>query len=117
LTNQERKIAYDMWVGGATWAQIADKLGYSVRTVEQDMLASMRRRPRNVNCVYPNLRRVIENEYGGIVLAFANTLGIPQSTVYGVLTGAIPPGQNLIAAVVRGTGLTEEEAFYREESP
>ena len=115
MTNQERKIAYDMWVDGASWEQIADKLGYSARTVEQDMLASLRRKPRTVNCIYPNLRRVITDEYGGVVLAFANTLGAPQSTVYSVLTGAVPPGKNLVDAIERCTGLTEEEAFARED--
>lgn len=114
MTKHERLKAFEMRLDGSNWSEIARELGYSSTNVKQDLLGCVMTKPRQVTCVYPAIRRIITEEYGGSVSAFADACGISYGTMYYTLSGKrfVPPErQEIISAVI---GIPPVEAFERE---
>lgn len=116
MTKQERMKAFEMRLDGSSWLEIADVLGYTATTVQCDLRSCLSAAPRQVNCVYPALRRVITERYGGSVRTFASACGLSTNSLYAVLPGRSRPSVNMINAILKETGLCYEEAFRTEES-
>ena len=115
MTRQERLKAFEMRLDGGTWSRIGQALGYSSTHVRQDLLSCVMAKPRQVTCVYPAIRRVIAEDYGGSVRAFADACGITYGAMYYALSGknsVKPERQKIICTVA---GLPPAEAFAREE--
>lgn len=117
MTNQERIRAFHLRLEGKSWAEIGAALGFSADGVRQDMLRCVVGTPRRVNCMYPALRRAIEERWGGSVRAFAADCGLHESALYTVLPGKARPSPAVAAAITRTTGLPYEEAFRTEDTP
>lgn len=115
MTNEERIKALQMRLDGKSWEYIANVLGYSKTTVTEDLKACIVHPPRQVNCVYPALKRIIVERYGGSVYAFARDCGISNNAMYYVLPSKRPPGRKVLSAILSTTGLSYEEAFRRSE--
>ena len=115
MTKQERLKAFEMRLDGSSWAEIADALGYTANTVQCDLKACMIAAPRQVNCVYPAIRRIITERYGGSVRSFASACGVSQNSMYAVLPGKSRPNAYVIDAILKETGLHYEEAFRMED--
>ena len=96
MTNAERMRAMQMRLDGKDWQYIAAELGYSKTTVKDDLTACISFTPRQVNCVYPALKRVIIDDYGGSVYAFAQACGISPNALYSILPGHRKPGRKVI---------------------
>ena len=67
MTKQERMKAFEMRIDGCNWTQIGRALGYASTTVQQDLMGCIMAKPRQVNCVYPAIKRVIVEEYSRLI--------------------------------------------------
>ena len=115
MTKQERLRAFAMRLDGCSWSQIAQAVGYSSTTVHQDLLGCVMTRPRLVNCVYPVIRRIITDQYGGSVSALAAAPGMTQGAMYYTLSGKHEVSQKRKETISAAIGLPPETAFAREE--
>ena len=115
MTKQERLRAFAMRLDGCSWSQLAQAVGYSSTTVHQDLLGCVMTRPRLVNGVYPVIRRIITDQYGGSVSAFAAALGMTQGAMYYTLSGKHEVSQKRKETISAAIGLPPETAFAREE--
>ena len=117
MTKQERMKAFEMRLDGSNWSEIGRELGYSSTTIKQDLLGCVMTKPRQVTCVYPAIRRIITEEYGGSVSAFADACGISYGAMYYTLSGKcfVPPERQEV--ISKAIGLPPVEAFEREEEP
>lgn len=115
MTRKDRLKAFEMRLDGSSWSEIGSALGYAATTVKQDLRGCVMAPPRQVTCVYPAIRRVITEDYGGSVRAFADACGITYGAMYYALSGkhsVKPERQKIICTVV---GLPPAETFAREE--
>lgn len=116
MTKQERLKAFEMRLDGSNWSEIGRAIGYSSTAVRQDLLGCVMTRPRQVACAYPAIRRIITEDYGGSVSAFAKECGISNGAMYYTLSGKCfvkPERQAIICNVI---GIPPGTAFEREES-
>ena len=114
MTRKDRIKAFELRLDGCSWREIGRVLSYSATAVQNDLQACVLTKPRPVPCVYPAIRRVIIDEYGGSIGALADACGISYNAMYYTLSGrciAKPDRQKAISAVI---GITPEEAFKRE---
>ena len=114
MTKQERLKALEMRLDGSNWSEIGRALGYSSTAVKQDLQGCVLTKPRQVHCVYPVIRRIITEDYGGSVRAFADACGISYGAMYYTLSGKcfVPEErQEIISAAI---GIPPAEAFVRE---
>ena len=111
MTNEERTKAFEMRLAGCSWEEIGKAIGYTRQTVQQDLKLCIMGNPRQVNCVYPAIRKVITEKYGGSVTAFSKECGVPVGTLYYVLSGRGDPKGETTMSILRTSGLTYEEAF------
>lgn len=114
MTNKERRRAFALRLEGRGWAEIGRAMGYCGSTVYEDLLSVIRRAPRQPNICYPALRRYVAEQYGGSVGRFAQECGISASTLYTVLRGKSKPSKQVLDAILSATGLSYEEAFWKE---
>ena len=116
MTKTERLRAFEMRLDGMTWAQIAERIGYTPQTVSDDLRACLNSLPRQVSCCYPAIRDVISRRFDGSIRSFALHCGLPVNSVYYLISGrAVSPSRKVVDAVLAATGLTYEEAFQMEE--
>ena len=115
MTKQERLKAFEMRLDNCTWMQIGEALGYSHEHVRRELTACVLARPRRVNCIYPNIQRIITERYGGSVRSFAQDCGIPENTLYYILPGRGRPSKFVQQKILATTGLTYTEAFTPDE--
>ena len=114
MTKHERLKAFEMRLDGSNWSEIGRELGYSSTTIKQDLLGCVMTKPRQVTCVYPAIRRIITEEYGGSVSACADACGISYGAMYYTLSGKcfVPEvRQEIISAAI---GSPPAEAFVLE---
>lgn len=107
---------------GMTYAQIAEKYGVSKQTVGQVCGKAQPYMFRAVteNCVYPNLRRWMNDNK----VSIKELLRMMGKTPYvntcknmsGYLRGENDPPKVIIDDMLKATGLTYEEMFYREDA-
>ena len=116
MTKDERIQAFEMRISGMSWEEIGLAVGYTPGGVRADLIRCVRDVFRTPNVVYPAIKKYIQREYGGSLLAFASAMGIPRTTAYRVLRSKIPPKSDVIEKILKGTGMTYETAFSLEES-
>ena len=115
MTRAERLRAFEMRLDGASWSAISAEIHYAPDTIRDDLAACIRARPHQIQCCYPAIRQVIAQRYGS-VRAFAMQSGIPYNTLYYLFSGrAVRPDRKTVDAILLATGLTDEEAFRKEE--
>ena len=114
MTKQERLKAFEMRLDGSNWSEIGRELGYSSTTVKQDLLGCVMAKPRQVTCVYPAIRRIITEEYGGSVSAFADACGISYNAMYYTLSGKCFVSEERQEIISAAIGIPPAEAFVRE---
>lgn len=115
MTNDERRRAFDLRLKGMPWGEIAKEMNYSRYAVEEDIKKIVGGRRKTFRCIYPALRdEIISNHYNSVV-TFALDCGISYETMYACLSGRSVPGAKLKKRICEATGLSEEEAFRREE--
>ena len=117
MTKQERLKAFEMRLDGKSWSEIGRAIGYSSTAVQQDLQGCVLTKPRQVHCVYPVIRRIITEDYGGSVRAFAADCGISYGAMYYTLSGKcfVPPERQEV--ISKAIGIPPVEAFEREEEP
>ena len=114
MTRRERIDAFRLRLDGSTWEQIGATLGYSPRTVRDDLYHCIVRKPRQPNIKPAGLRRYVVEVCGGSVRKLARETGVDENLLYRTLpTGQIPPDAR--EALVIATGRTYEDLFGQEE--
>lgn len=114
MTRRERIDAFRLRLDGSTWEAIGAILGYTARTVRDDIYNCIARRPRQPNIKFSGLRQYVVSECGGSVRKLAREAGVDENLLYRTLpTGQIPP--ETAAELVRATGRTYQELFGPEE--
>ena len=114
MTKQERLKAFEMRLDGSNWSEIGRALGYSSTAVKNDLQGCVLTKPRQVHCVYPVIRRIITEDYGGSVRAFAQDCGITYNAMYYTLSGKCDVKPERMAIISKVIGISPEEAFQRE---
>ena len=115
MTKHERLKAFEMRLDGSNWSEIGRAIGYSSTTVQQDLQGCVLTKPRQVNCVYPVIRRIITEDYGGSVRTFAQDCGITYNAMYYTLSGKCIVSDQRKKIIANVLGIPPEEAFQREE--
>lgn len=113
MTKQERLKAFEMRLNGRNWSEIGRELGYSSTAVRDDLLLCVSARPHQVTCVYPEIRDIITDKYGGSVSAFARECGISYGTMYYALSGKRPPRSEIQRKICAAINMPPEQAFRR----
>lgn len=114
MTKHERMEAFRLRLDGSSWEQIGVILGYTARTVRDDIYNCIARRPRQPNIKFAGLRRYVVEECGGSVRKLAREAGVDENLLYRTLpSGEIPPETK--EALVKSTGRTRRELFGPEE--
>lgn len=106
MTNSERRQAFDLRLLGRSWEEIGEQLRYAPTTVFEDMQDCLRGPQRTARCVYPDLRSVLAERYGGSVQAFAEDCGMNLNTAYAVLSGRCRMTESIAARIGQATGLS-----------
>lgn len=115
MTKQERLKAFEMRLDGCNWCQIGRALGYTSNAVKQDLVGCVLSSPRQVNCAYPVIRRIITEDYGGSVSAFAASCGLSPNAMYYTLSGKCVVSMHRQKLIANVLGIPTEEAFSMEE--
>lgn len=115
MTNQDRIRAFRMRLDGSSWVQIGRELNYTPQHIRQDLERICCRKPRQLACAYPVLRRVIAEDYGGSISAFADACGLSYGAMYYTLSGTCTPSQERQKDICSVIGIPPEEAFRQEE--
>lgn len=122
MTKEEKMAMFSLRLDGYTLQEIADRYGISIERVRQIMkIGSMdERMDKSKNqWVYPNAVEWAERNRMSIYRIAADS-GIPCSTLHNALKGKNQPKKSTIDALLRISGMTYEEFFYRpkkEETP
>ena len=111
MTKEERLQALEMRLDGHSWTEIGKALGYTRQAVQQDMQHCISGYPRTVNCVYPVLKEIITEQYGSSISAFTRACGLPDSSLYYVLSGRGAPSIKTAEALTKTTVLSYDEMF------
>ena len=117
MTRQERIKAFTMRIDGANWSEIGRELGYSSTAVKSDLQACVQSIPHQVTCIYPRIRKIIVDDFGGSARAFAIACGTTPNRMYHYLSGRGTLNKSIVETILTFTGLTYDEAFTREEEP
>lgn len=115
MTKRERMKAFELRLEGKSWTRIAEALDYTPATVKEDLLSCITARPRQVNCVFPAIRKIIAEEYGGSVRAFAEDCGISHTAMYYFLSGRRSTTATRKARICAVLNLSPGAAFRRED--
>ena len=114
MPRREQIDAFRLRLDGSTWEAIGAILGYSPRTVRDDLYHCIVRKPRQPNIKPAGLRRYVVEVCGGSVRKLARETGVDENLLYRTLpTGQIPP--ETAAELVRATGRPYQELFGPEE--
>lgn len=117
--NREQKIAaFAMRIDGYAYQEIANKMGTSRQSVRDCLHESISFDSRNTRlsarCVYPNILKYMRDHKMNLS-SLANAAGLTPRGVSRILEG-----ENLtktsIDKILKATGMTYDEAFWREEN-
>ncbi len=116
MTNLERQTAFTLRLAGCSWQEIGERLGYLPQSVYEDLERCLHRRPGSTpRCVYPVLRRVLEEACNSSVSDFAQQCGISASAAYAVLGGRCPMTERMAKRIGAAMGLPPETVKWRRE--
>ena len=107
-----------MRIDGCTFQEIADKMGISKQYVHAELKRCLSRNSDCVlrkKCVYPNISKyILGNKL--TISSFVSNIGMNYDSALKILKGISKPSQTSIEKILKATGMTYEEAFWREEN-
>jgi hypothetical protein len=114
MTKEQKIEAYTMILDGCTLTEVGDKFGISKQRVSQMFpQANKKVDAAAEGCVYPNISKWMVEHRAGFA-SIARGCGSTTPTIRYALTSGGSIRKDLIDALLRLTGMTYEEAFFRE---
>lgn len=116
MTREEKIKAFEMSLDGATYQEIADTFGVTRQCIEQGLTRKIWRAPKKYECVFPTLKNwLLERRVS--IPRFNEKAKVCKSdnTLRRKLDGSFEFTMSEIKAILAFTGMTFEEAFWREE--
>ena len=118
MTREQKIEAFTMRIDGYAYQEIANKMGISQQAVRDCLLRSISRDSRNTrlfaHCVYPNILKYMCNHKMSLS-GLANAAELNPNIVSRVLEGRNFT-KTSIDKILKATGMTYEEAFWRKEN-
>ena len=114
MTKDEKLQAYKMLLDGCTLQQVGDKFGVSRQRIAQLFpVKRLRREMASESCIFPNIAKWMErNDYG--YMDIARMCNFPHNTIQYALKHDANITKLLIDRILKATGMTYEEAFYKD---
>lgn len=116
MTKEEKIVACEMRLDGASLREIAAKFGVSheyIRKITPPIWINYRSRSTCEKCIYPNISSwLYENRYS--YNRFSKLICYTCTSVYKALIGKIDPSKCLIDKILDATGMTYEVAFEQK---
>jgi len=114
MTKEQKIEAYSMRLDGQTFQTIANKFGVSKQYIQQILPRENQRLNMAIDsCIYPNISAWMrENNCG--YSAIAKSVGVKTESIRQALSVRRNCRKNIIDAILGITGMTYEEAFWRE---
>lgn len=112
MTNKQKTEMFAMRLDGQSFQTIGDKFGITRQRAQQIMEASTRARPRVYNWIYPNVVKWC-NENNCTAAHLAEKCGITSHYLSGIMGGKRNPSKNVIDKMLKATGVTYEEFFFK----
>lgn len=113
MTKEELIDACSMRINGHTLQEIADKYHMSKQGMQQSLIHAMRSRPRD-KYVFPRIAHWMSSS-GETQHSISQKTGINQTTISTYLSGKSSPSMRFISEILKISGMTFEEAFFKEE--
>lgn len=112
MTREEKVKAFEMSLDGATFQEIADAFGVSRQCIEQGLTRKIWRAPKKFECVFPVLKRWLDEQRLSIS-RFNKAAKVCKysDSLRRKLAGDHAFTMHEIKAILAYTGLTFEEAF------
>lgn len=118
MTRDQKIEAFTMRIDGYSYQEIANKMGVSRQAVQDYLQRSISYNLRKVrfcgNCVYPNILKYMQDHKMNLS-DFANAVEMNYANLSRVLKGK-NTSKTSIDKILKVTGMTYEEAFWREEN-
>lgn len=118
MTREQKIEAFTMRIDGYSYQEIANKMGISRQGIRDCLQRSVLRDSRNARlsarCVYPNILKYMRDHKMNIS-SFADAAGLTKGSVSRILEGK-NLSRTSIDKILKVTGMTYEEAFWREEN-
>ena len=115
MTREEKIEAFSMRLDGYTFQEIGERFGVSKTAVQQILQRAVSSNGTvHSKWVYPNLRDWII-EQGLSLSQMSQMFGLSVNSISTYLLGKMDPPYSFIKAVLKVSGMSFEEAFYREE--
>ena len=119
MTRDQKIEAFTMRIDGYSYREIADKMGISKQAAQDTLKTCLSRGGWDQafceKCVYPNIFKYMQDHKINLS-EFSTSTGIVYSNLSKFLKGASNPSQASIDKILKATGMTYEEAFWREEN-
>ncbi len=115
MNNRDRAEAYFMRLEGSTYQEIADKFGVTKQHVQHILTGVCERSPRRGldTVVFPSIRNYME-EKELTFAALSRLCGLRVGTIINGLCGITDMTKKTIDVILDATGMTYEQAFYKE---
>jgi predicted transcriptional regulator len=98
-----------MLLDGATYKEVGEKFCLTHQRIQQ-MFPGVNRIGRRYKCVYPNIKRWIDENHITQPV-FAEMVGVCSATIHHYLSGKRELNKKTIDKILEVTGMTYEEAF------
>jgi hypothetical protein len=111
MTQEERKLAAEMLIDGASFEEVGDYIGYTPENVAADLKRVLFERPRDPNIVFPALKSWVIQNCERSVYQLHLVSGISKKRLYEVCKGRIPPYQGEKETLAALTGIPADKLF------
>lgn len=114
MTKEEKLAAYAMILDGCTQREVGERFGISKQRVSQLFPQTNKKVDAAAeSCVYPNIAKWMMEHRSGFA-AIARGCNFTTATIRYALTSGGNIRKDTVDALLRFTGMTYEEAFFRE---
>lgn len=118
MTRDQKIEAFAMRIDGFTFREIAAKMGVSFQYVQACLQRSIsfesQKARLSARIVYPNILKYMRDHKMNLS-SFADAVGLTHGSVSRILEGG-NLSRTSIDKILKATGMTYEEAFWREEN-
>lgn len=111
MTQEERKIAAEMLIDGASLEDVGQCLGYTPENVSSDLKRALFERPRDPQIVFPALKQWVIQNCERSVFQLHQMSGISKMRLYEICKGHIPPHLEEKELLAELTGIPQEDLF------
>lgn len=111
MTQEERKLAAEMLIDGASLEEVGEHLGYTPENVAADLKRVLFERPRDPDIVFPVLKSWVIQNCERSVYRLHQLSGVSKRRLYEICKGSIPPYLEEKELLSQLTGIPSEKLF------